>query len=418
MDKEAARILDELEQDGLTDDTIVIFYGDHGAGMPRCKRWLYDSSTRVPFLVSTPEKFKHLAPGEPGTATDRLISFVDLAPTVLSLAGVPIPDHMQGVAFLGKQAGEPREYVYGFRDRMDERYDLIRMARDNRYTYIRNFHPERPWFHDQYISYLYEMPTMQVWQRLADEGKLTDGPATFMALTKPTEELYDNQNDPDEIHNLAGSPEHQAILKRLRDKCRGWQREILDLGFLPEHDLRTRFGDRPPYDAVRENPESYPFDRIAATADLANARDPKNVDKLIELLDDKDDAIRYWAAIGLGSLGDQAGSQATAALGPLLKDDSPIVRVAAADALCRLGMPEQTVAPLAAILQEQRRDEWARLAAINILDRIDEVAAPAVEALERAREDPNAYVVRVANHALEPFTDRERKAGASSSGSE
>ena len=117
----------------------------------------------------------------PGTTSDRLVNFVDFGPTLLSLCGVDVPTHMQGQPFLGDQEAEPRKYVHGFRDRMDERYDLLRMTFDGRYRYIRNYHPERPWFHDQYISYLYEMPTMQVWQRLADQGQLTGAQAIFMA---------------------------------------------------------------------------------------------------------------------------------------------------------------------------------------------------------------------------------------------
>jgi uncharacterized sulfatase len=361
----------------------------------------------VPFLVHVPETFRHLAPGEPGSATDRLISFVDLAPTVLSLAGVPIPKHMQGVAFLGDQAGEPRQYVYGFRDRMDERYDLIRMVRDDRYLYIRNYHPERPWFHHQFISYMYEMPTMQVWQRLADQGQLSGPPATFMALSKPIEELYDTQNDPHNVHNLADSPEHLEALHRLRTALRSWQHDIIDLGLLPEHDLRTRFGDESPYDAVRRDPSSYPFSRIAETADRANRRRGKYLGLLLDRLGDDDPAVRYWAATGIGALGDEAGSQPVDLLRSLLDDDSPIVRVAAADALCRLGRTEAAVPVLAGILREPGRDEWAPLAAINVLDRIDRAADDVVPVLDRARQDPNSYVVRVAEHALEPFRDAE-----------
>src|SRR5581483_63485 len=193
MDKEVAGYLKQLADDGLADDTIVFFYADHGTGMPRSKRWLYDSSTRVPLIVHFPKKWQHLAPSGPGTTSDRLVNFVDFGPTLLSLCGVPIPATMQGKPFLGPQQVPPREYVYGFRDRMDERYDLIRSVHDKRYNYIRNFHPEKPWFGEQHISYLYEMPTMQVWQRLADAGKLTGPPALFMAKSKPTEELYDTE---------------------------------------------------------------------------------------------------------------------------------------------------------------------------------------------------------------------------------
>ncbi len=155
---------------------------------------------------------------------------------------------------------------------MDERTDMIRSVRDRRYKYIRNYHPELPWFHEQFIEYGYEMPTMRVWQQLADEGKLTGAPAVFMTHSKPMEELYDTESDPWEIHNLADSPDLRDILQHLRAEHRRWQQEILDLGLLPEADLRTRFGSEAPYEAVRRDRALYPFDRIAAAADLANAR--------------------------------------------------------------------------------------------------------------------------------------------------
>lgn len=404
MDKEVGAVLEQLEADGLADDTIVFFYSDHGAGMPRHKRWLYDSSTLVPFIVRFPEKYKDWSPGAPGETIDRLISFVDLAPTLLSLADIEIPDHMQGHAFLGRQQAEPRQYIYGFRDRMDDRYDMIRMVRDDRYRYIRNYMPHLPWFHHQYISYMYEMPTMQVWQRLADAGELTGPPATFMALSKPTEELYDTQEDPHEVNNLADSPEHQEILERLRKEHRRWMEEIIDLGLLPEPDLRTRFGAEPQYTAVRRNPEAYPFRRIAEAADLANARDASHLPALRERLQqDADPAVRFWAAVGIGALGPEAGAKALEDLRTALADPSTTVRVASADALCRLEQEEAALPTLIEALKDE--NEWVRLMAINVLDRIGEHARPALDLLEQAQKDPNNYVTRVAEHAVAGLRD-------------
>src|SRR6185437_14087210 len=321
MDQQAGELLRQLEADGLAGDTIVFFFSDHGAGMPRSKRWLYESSTRVPLIIRFPAQLAAPAPGQPGTVTDRLVSFVDFGPTVLSLAGVAVPAQMQGTPFLGAQAGAPRRYVYGFRDRMDERYDLIRSVRDDRYRYIRNYMPHLPWFHEQHISYLYQMPTMAAWQRLADAGALSGPTAVFMAPSKPTEELYDVQADPFEVRNLAGESGQQAVLQRLRGALRDWQESIIDLGLLPEADLRTRFGTEAPYAAVRRDPALYPLRRIADAADLANRRDPALISRLVEFLNDADPAIRYWGAVGLGALGDKAATDpATTALGEALGD--------------------------------------------------------------------------------------------------
>ena len=397
MDKQVGDVLAQLDKDGLAEDTIVFYFSDHGAGMPRSKRWLYDSSLRVPFVVRFPKQYAAQAPGQPGTTSDRLVSFVDFAPTVLSLADVKAPAHLQGQAFMGKQAAAPREYVFGFRDRMDDRIDMLRAVRDRRFKYIRNYQPHQPWFNHQYISYMYEMPTMRVWQQLADAGKLTGAPAVFMAASKPTEELYDTEADPHEIKNLANAPEHQATLEKLRLVHRQWMKDIIDLGLLPEADLRTRFAGKPEYEAVRADAKAYPFDRIAAAADLAGRRDAASRAPLVDLLKDNDPAVRWWAATGLGALGKDA-TPAREALQTALADPAPIVRVAAADALCRQEQYAAAVPALSKALQDD--NDWVRLAAANTLDRIDEHVRPALAAIQNAAKDKNQYVVRVIEHTL------------------
>jgi uncharacterized sulfatase len=397
MDKEAGRVLKQLDDDGLADDTIVFYFSDHGAGMPRSKRWLYDSSLRVPFILRCPKKYERLAPGSPGTTCDRLVSFVDFAPTVLSLAGVAIPEHLQGHAFLGDAAAQPREYIYGFRDRMDERYDMIRAVRDRRYKYIRNYMPHLPYFHDQHLSYAWEMPTLRVWQQLSVAGKLSGPQAVFMARSKPMEELYDTEADPHEIHNLAASAEHRDVLERLRREHRRWMTQIVDLGLLPEADLRTRFGDTPEYEAVRNERGNYPMDRIAGAADLAGEVSPANVGRLVELLTDADPAVQFWAATGLGALGDQAKT-ASDALGAATNNSAPVVQVAAADALARMEFVDRALPVLVRRLSD--KNEWVRLYAVCALDRLDDRARPALDMLRTVLSDKNQYVVRVATDAV------------------
>jgi len=263
--------------------------------------------------------------------------------------------------------------------------------------------PQLPWFHDQYRSYRYEMPTMAAWQRLADAGKLSGAAAVFMARSKPVEELYDVQADPFEVRNLAGLAEYQETLERLRTVHRRWQEEIIDLGLLPEADLRTRFGSEAPLRAVRRDPSLYPLPRIAAAADLANRRDPALISRLSALLTDDDAAVRYWGAVGLAAIaGDQAArASAAASVATAAGDAAPWVRVAAADALCRLGQVEKGLPTLIAAMQD--KNEWVRLQAVNALDRLDQDARPALAVLQAALGDSNSYVVRVAEHALEPF---------------
>ncbi len=238
MDKQVQDLLNQLEADGLAADTIVWFWGDNGRGLPRGKRWLYDSGIRVPLIIRVPEKWRKLAlPKEPdavkpGTVVDDLIAFLDFAPTMLSLAGIDIPKHIQGRAFLGRQKTPPREYVFGARDRMDEAYDLIRYVRDKQFKYIRNYlwHLTR----GQDINYMNQMPTMQEMRRLNAEGKLAGPQKQYFEPTKPVEELYDIVADPHEVNNLASDPKHKDVLERMRKVHNEWCRDTMDIGLLPE----------------------------------------------------------------------------------------------------------------------------------------------------------------------------------------
>lgn len=242
MDYQVADILRQLDEDGLSEKTIVFFWGDHGRGLPRGKRNVYDAGIRVPLIVRWPGRIG------PGTVNDEMISLFDLGPTALSLAGLQVPAHMQARAFLGSYRTSPRRFVFSHRDRMDEAHDMVRSVVGRRYHYIRNFHPDRT--NAQYIDYLEEMPTMQEMRRLFKEHFNALGPNYGTALTgeqlafllpgKPPEELYDLTVDRHEVRNLAGSPLHQRVLREMRRALAGWQRQTKDLGFLPEAELRER----------------------------------------------------------------------------------------------------------------------------------------------------------------------------------
>lgn len=225
-------VLEWLDKYKVADTTIVFVFGDHGRGMPRSKRWTYDSGIKVPFLVRWPGKLK------PGTVRNDLVAFIDFAPTVLSIAGAEIPARMQGQIFLGDKRAKDRQYIYAARDRMDETFDRIRAVRDTRFKYIRNFYPALPYA--QINVYNEENPTMQAWRRLHKEGKLTGAPAIFFAPTKPKEELYDTQTDPDEVKNLASDPKYQKVLLRMRAALDKWIVETKDLGEYPEEELIKR----------------------------------------------------------------------------------------------------------------------------------------------------------------------------------
>lgn len=231
-DQRLRELLAQLEEDGLADRTLVMHWSDHGP-LPRGKRWPYDSGVHVPMIARLPGQI------EPGTVSDQLLSTIDLAPTVLSVLGLPIPAHMQGRAFLGEQAAEPRRYVFMSRDRHDENYDMVRAVRDRRYKYIRNYHPELPRLGWQ--PYLNRHPIMQeIWRcLLADE--LTGPQTWFSQPGRPCHELYDTQNDPHEIHNLADDPDHADTLSRLRNALENWQQRVGDLGLISEVELVNRW---------------------------------------------------------------------------------------------------------------------------------------------------------------------------------
>ena len=386
LDYQVADRLKELEEAGLADDTIVFFFSDHGAGMPGVKKWIWRDGLHVPLIVSFPEKYRRWAPGEPGQACDRLASFVDFAPTVLSLAGVAIPEHMQGAAFLGPSAGPPRTFAYSHRDRMAERYDVVRGVIDGRYHYLRNFLPHRT--SSQYVSYTEEMPTMKVWRRLHEEGKLEGPPARYFLPMKPVEELYDIQADPHEVHNLAGDGQHAAAFRRLRQACIQWMRETGDLGLLPEYERDRRAEGTTPWD-VRLDPTKNPVARLQDAADLAGAMDPANLDRLVALLAGADPAVRWWGAVGLVALGKQA-APAQAAVRKALEDPSPNVRVAAAEAMANLGKVDLALPVLTAALAHETA--FIRLRAMNVLDRLGEAARPALAAMKSARMKGGGHV--------------------------
>jgi uncharacterized sulfatase len=378
MDAKAGRILRQLEDDGLAGSTIVFFYSDHGTGLPRMKKWIYDAGARVPLIVRFPRRYAAWAPGPRGSATDRLVSFVDFAPTALSLAGVPVPAYMQGRAFLGPQTGTPRRYVHLMRSRMAERYELVRGVRDGRYLYLRNYMPHLTY--SQHISYTYQMPTMQAWDRLYREGTLTGPPALWFRETKPLEELYDTVVDPHQIRNLAGSPARAKVLDRLRREHAAWLEKTGDLGFLPEYEQGLRGADTTPYELSRDRAR-YPLKRIVAAADLVG-RGPDTLPRLLENLGDRDAAVRYWSAEGLEALGPKA-SPAEPAVRAALGDPSLNVRIAAAAALVAMGSEADVMPVLLAGVRHE--SEWVRLRALNVLDDMQPAAArPARPDIEKA----------------------------------
>jgi arylsulfatase A-like enzyme len=371
MDREVGRVLEQLREDGLENNTIIFYYGDHGSGMPRGKRWLYESGLRVPLVIHVPERLQASVEKQyvVGSASDRLVSFVDFVPTVLSLAGIRPPAHLQGKAFLGKFATEAPQYVYGFRDRMDERYDMSRAVRDEKYLYIRNFFPQRP--QGAYLDYMFQTPTTQVWKQLFDDGKLNAVQSAFW-LPKPSEELFDIAADPYQIKNLADAPEHRETLERMRGAAKQWMLEIKDVGFMPEGEMLDRAAGGAPYD-LGHDASKYPLEAIYEVADMASRPSSGDLESLLKHCVARDSSIRFWVANGLllRATRDHDRTAAVQASRGMTTDPSPFVRCIANETIARFGNENDRALAMKALVSAAGTRENGTFIALTAMNSLD-----------------------------------------------
>lgn len=375
MDEQVGTLLQELNEAGLAENTIVFYFSDNGGVLGRSKRYIFESGLRVPLIIRTPEKFKALVSDKPATRTDRLVSFKDFAPTVLSLADVKVPDYMQGKAFLGRQQTPPEAYAFGFRGRMDERIDLVRSIRNKKYRYVRNYMPHK--IYGQYISYLWQAPSMASWEKAYLAGTLNQDQSRFWQ-TKPTEELYDVTTDPHNITNLAGKKVYEKVLETMRTDNRNYLIKSRDAGFIPEAMLYEISKTTTSYDFARSR--KYPLALILETAEMATTRDASSLNKLIERLSNKNPMVRYWAVTGCIIL-EKGAETAKPQIKALLLDPEPAVRLAAAEALYGL---DETRLVLPILSQSFTTNNMqARLQALNILEIMGEEAKPILPALKQ-----------------------------------
>ena len=246
MDHRVGELLQELEEANLMDSTIIFWYTDHGGPLPRQKRLCYDSGLKVPMIIRFPGQQRA------NTIDDQLLSFIDLKPTILSLAGLAQPDYMDGQAWLGYAAQEPRQYIHGAGDRFDEMYDRIRAVRDHRFKYLRNYNLDQPYYLP--VAYREQMPIMQELLRMRDAGELNEAQAQWFRETKVEEELFDTENDPHELNNLAANPEYAEKLAEMRAELNRWLGSIEDRGAIPEKEYIKRIwpGGQQPKTATPE----------------------------------------------------------------------------------------------------------------------------------------------------------------------
>ena len=412
MDGQVGQKLAELKADGLDEETIVVYFGDHGPGLPRCKRSPCNSGLQVPLLMHIPEKFRSLAPEgyAAGGAMDRLVSFVDLAPTMLSMAGIEPPQTMQGRAFAGQHVAPPRESLFGYRSRMDERLDLTRSIRNERFVYVRNFMPHKT--AGQYQAYMYETPMMQAWRKAYDAGTLAPEHARFFEPDAP-EELYDLTTDPAEVHNLASEPQHADVLRKMRLGLHILQLEIGDVDLLPEAEMHRRFAGSSPYE-LGHDPSRLRIDHVLAVAELASDVNDRSWNQFPQLLSHREPGVRYWAAMGLMLRGREAVIGNVPALVARFDDESPAVRVMAAETLLRTGCHPQT--PAIQVLVQSCADGPAPPAlAIQALNAVDDLGWVGLEVILMLPQEAGSQPEKSRNHGdyrkrlLERLTSKMRK---------
>lgn len=374
MDKKVGQCLAELEKDGLAENTIVIYNSDHGGVMARSKRFVYSSGIHCPLIVRIPEKFQHLYPAEkPGTVVDRLVGFVDMPKTWLSLAGAEIPNTFQGRVFLGKDADPEPEYHFAFRERADERLDNVRVMRDKRFSYHKNYMPFAP--AGQHLAYLWKAKATPAWEQHHREGKTDEITGRFFR-PRVSEELYDNKTDFDNVHNLIDSKEHQEKVAELKAALRKKQLELNDSGLLPEQ-MRVRRAAANQvtiYEMIRDE-KLYPLETYLDAADVALARDAENLDAFVAALSDEDEGLRWWGIVGVHLLEDKAASVSDA-LETALEDEAHEIRMMAAWTLIKLGKTEKALACLESLLFEGTHNE---IMLHNVLDWMGEPAHPLIK---------------------------------------
>ena len=361
-------LLAALEADGLAQDTIVFFYSDHGAGMPGGKAAAFDRGLRVPLLVHFPDKFRHLAPAANGTVTDRLVSFVDFGPTVLHLAGVKLPEHMQGRPFLGPDLSEPNRFVHGTRDRMDETLETTRWISDGRYHLVRSFDPRPPADQQTLLSFYNGNGELcREIRTLKAAGSLSRLQQQLWGDSRPPIMLFDAQSDPWCVRDLSNDPAHKDRVTTMLTELETIMLRDLDLGLWPEPERVAAENGHSAYLRAHRD-KLYPLERILPVAKLVG-QGKQHHDTFVAALQDEDSTVRYWAAVGIIALGDDLEP-----LRPFLKDSSASVRVAAAEALVRRHSDPAALDLLTTELDS--RNEWAACRAARALELLGEQARP------------------------------------------
>ncbi|MEO1013472.1 MAG: sulfatase [Bacteroidota bacterium] len=331
VDVQIGEFVRQLESDGLMDNTIIFYYGDHGGVLPRSKGYIYESGLHVPMVIYIPEKWRHLSPIAPGHRTDAFVEFIDLAPTVLNLAGIEIPEQIDGRPFLGKKVTQEtldkKNTALGYADRFDEKYDLVRSLRKGNFKYIRNYQPFN--IDALFNFYRYKMLAYKEWQTLFQNGELNAVQQQFFQSRAP-EALYNIEEDPHEITNLVNDPAYSEALEALRDELKERITAMPDLSFYPEpYFLEKGLAD--PVDFGQRNKTE--IAELVAIADLT--LEPfRIVEKDIEeALTSDNPWKRYWGLVACSTFGKKASPFFKRAVQMAKGDNENLVRLRAVEFL-------------------------------------------------------------------------------------
>ncbi len=408
MDSIVGAWLDDLEKEGLAENTIVFFYSDHGGMLSRSKRFIFNGGTQVPLVVRVPKKWQHLAAFDSGkyiagSVNDELVQFVDFPKTILSMVGVQPPELMQGRVFMGSGKEPPPPFLYLYRDRQNDRYDFSRAVTDGRYYLIRNFMPHRPRGQEPEHGY----NVHRNWRAWRDwylkNPKVADPVYSRFFKPKPVLEFYDLESDPWQINNLASHADHRERIATMEDALYDWMMKTRDTGLIPEPMWYDFVGDEKPFKTIYDYAQSdeFPVDRVLEAANVASKADPDLLSTYLEMLGDRHSLVRHWAAYGIFLVGENTPGIQDALRQVINGDAHSANRTMAAQALARCGDPDTA---FKALMEEvnAEKDEYKRLLAINALQygRVDDrVSREQWEVLAEKKwskesPDPLAWVFR------------------------
>lgn len=375
FDQGVGDLIQQLKDDGKLDNTIIFIFSDHGFGLLRYKRWMYNSGIRVPFVLYVPEKYKSLVSNLTAHKPDQMVGFVDFAPTVLKLTGVEPPPGMEGHNFLGKDA-TPNQYIFGYRDRADDCYDMSRLIYNGKYEYIRNFMPHKPYIQNAIIFNEGKAGNEEMF-RVKAEGKLPPE-AGDMFKPKPVEELYNLEVDPFELDNLIGNPGMSQITGELREKLHGWMVKYKDTGLLNEGEMIVKAEGKGSVYEMTHDSSTFNAAKILEAAELTGKIN--HIQDLDPYLKSGDSGVRYWALVAMDGYTGDISSRKNILI-KMLQDSSPVVRTLAAEILIKHFNDTAALATLKEIVQSDI-PQVALQAAISIRN-IGDKAKPLVPFIQQ-----------------------------------